>query len=101
MDSVTAAEDMDELLSSLEGELSRMLTGKKEYLGYEELDEFLNKCDTDSFLARRILRFWKDLEKSLSDKEMTGPAFEKLKSTADELLYKLRKDLNSNNAKEE
>ncbi len=98
--SVTSASDIDELLSGLEGELSKMLTGRKEYMGYEELDEFLDQCKTDSFLARRILRFWRDLEQSLSDKEITGPAFEQLKSTADELLYKLRKDLNSHDEKE-
>ncbi len=98
--SVTSAGDIDELLSGLEGELSKMLTGRKEYLGYEELDEFLDQCNTDSFLARRILRFWRDLEQSLSDREITGPAFEKLKTTADELLYKLRKDLKSNDEKE-
>ncbi len=98
--SVTSASDLDELLSGLESELSKMLTGKKEYLGYEELDEFLNKCDADSFLSRRILRFWRDLEQSLSDREITGEAFEKLKNNADELLDKLREDLNSNDEKE-
>lgn len=98
--SITSASDIDELLSGLENELSRMLTGKKEYLGYEELDDLLNQCNTDSFLARRIMRFWKDLEQSLSDREITGPAFEKLKTTADELLDKLRNDLNSNDEKE-
>lgn len=98
--SVISACDLDELLSGLESELSRMLAGRKEYLGYEELDEFLNRCDTDSFLSRRILRFWKDLEQSISDREITGPAFEKLKTDADELLRELRKDLNSNDEKE-
>ena len=98
--SVTDASDLDELLSGLESELSKMLTGKKEYIGYEELDAFLNECDADSFLSRRILRFWKDLEQSLSDREITGQAFEKLKTTADELLEKLREDLNSNDEKE-
>ena len=98
--SVTSASDLDELLSGLESELSKMLTGKKEYLGYEELDEFLNRCDADSFLSRRILRFWKDLEQSLSDREITGKAFEELKNNADELLDKLRDDLNSNDEKE-
>ena len=98
--SVTSAKDIDELISGLENELSILLTGKKEYLGYEELDEFLNNCDTDSFLARRILRFWRDLEKSLSGKEITTKDFEQLKITADELLYKLRKDLRLNEEKE-
>ena len=95
LSSVKGAEDIDELLSGLESELSTMLMGKKEYIGYEELAEFLDQSGTDSFLARRILRFWRGLEQSLSDKEITGPAFIKLKSTANELLYKLRKDLNS------
>ena len=98
--SVSSAQDMDELLSGLESELSRMLTGKKEYLGYEELDELLNKSSVDNFLARRILRFWRDLEQSLSDRETKGSVFKKSKSTAEELLYKLRKDLKSNNEKE-
>ncbi len=93
--SVANASDIDELLSGLESELSKMLTGRKEYLGCEELDELLNQCNTDSFLARRILRFWRDLEQSLSDREITGTAFEKLKATSNELLYKLRKDLKS------
>ncbi len=100
LSSVAGSSDIDELLTVLEGELSRLLTGKKEYLGYEELDELLGRRSTDSFLARRILRFWRDLEQSLSDKEVTGPAFEELKSTADELLYKLRKDLITNHEKE-
>ncbi len=100
LESVAGSSDIDELLSVLEGELSRLLTGKKEYLGYEELDELLDRRSTDTFLARRILRFWRDLEQSLSDREIPGPAFEKLKSTADELLYKLRKDLTANNEKE-
>ena len=98
--SVANSEDIDELLSGLESELSKLLSGKKEYLGYEELDDFLKRSNTDNFLARRILRFWRDLEQSLSDKELTKPAFQKLKSTAEELLYKLRKDLKSNNEKE-
>ncbi len=99
--SIADAKDIDELISGLENELSILLTGKKEYLSYEELDEFLNNCDTDSFLARRILRFWHNLEKSLSGKEITNKEFEQLKSTADELLYKLRRDLRLNNEKEE
>jgi hypothetical protein len=93
--SVTSAEDMDELLSGLENELSRTLTGKKEYLGYEELDELLSRMNTDSFLARRILRFWRDLEQFTTDREINGSAFNNLKSTAEELLYKLRNDLKS------
>lgn len=98
--SVAGSSDIDELLTVLEGELSRLLTGKKEYLGYEELDELLDRRNTDSFLARRILRFWRDLEQSLSDREISGPAFEKLKTIADELLSKLRKDLKTNYEKE-
>ena len=93
--SVGSAEDMDELLSGLETELSQTLTGKKGYLGYEELDEFLNDKNTDSFLARRILRFWRDLEQFTSDREVKSSVFKKQKSTAEELLYKLRKDLKS------
>ena len=91
--SVTSAEDLDELLSGLENELSLMLSGRKEYMGFEELDEFLNRCDTDSLLARRILRFWKDLEGSISEKEITQQSFEKLKRNAGELLLELKRDL--------
>lgn len=91
--SVTSAEDLDELLTGLENELSVLLSGKKEYMGFEELDEFLNRCDTDSLLARRILRFWKDLESSISEREITEQAFLKLKRNAGELLLELKKDL--------
>jgi len=94
--SVVGAEDLDELLTGLENELSVLLSGKREYLGYEELDEFLNRCDTDSLLARRILRFWKDLEGSISDKELSGQTLIKLKKDAGELLEQLKRDLSSN-----
>jgi len=93
--SVSSAEDMDELLSGLETELSQALTGKKGYLGYEELNEFLNEKNTDSFLARRILRFWRDLEQFTSDRETKSSVFKRHKNIAEELLYKLRKDLKS------
>jgi hypothetical protein len=98
--SVNGASDLDELLSGLENELSRLLTGRKKYLGFDELDDFLNSCGTDSFLARRILQFWKDLEQSVSEKEIKDEAFNKLKATALELLSELRRDLNSNNKKD-
>ena len=91
--SVTSAEDLDELLTGLENELSVMLSGRKEYMGFEELDEFLNQCDTDSLLARRILRFWKDLEGSISEREITKQSFDKLKRNAAELLLELKQDL--------
>jgi len=93
--SVGSAEDLDELLSGLETELSQTLTGKKGYLGYEELDELLSDKNIDSFLARRVLRFWRDLEKFSSDRETKSSVFKKYKSTAEELLYKLRQDLKS------
>ncbi|MEA3265682.1 MAG: hypothetical protein U9P42_01890 [Candidatus Fermentibacteria bacterium] len=98
--SVAGSSDADELLTVLEGELSRLLTGKKQYLGYEELDALLDRCNIDSFLARRILRFWRDLEQSLSDREISESAFGELKTIAEELLYNLRKDLKSNYEKE-
>lgn len=93
--SITSAEDLDELLTGLENELSVMLSGRKEYMGFEELDEFLNMCDTDTLLSRRILRFWKDLEGSISEKDITKAAFEKLKRNAEELLEELKQDLSS------
>ncbi|HOP26807.1 MAG TPA: hypothetical protein PKX02_06345 [Candidatus Sabulitectum sp.] len=93
--SVTAAEDLDELLTGLENELSLLLAGRREYLGFEELDDFLNECDTDSLLARRILRFWKDLENSIGERELSPQNFDKLKKTAGELLAELKRDLDA------
>lgn len=91
--SVTSARDLDELLTGLENELSLLLSGKREYMGFEELDEFLDRCDTDNLLTRRILRFWKDLESSITEREITEPSFRKLKETAGELLEELKRDL--------
>ncbi len=98
--SVLEAKDVDELLSGMETELSQILTGGKSYLGYEELDEYLNNCNVDSFLSRRILRFWRNLEISLSEKEITILAFIDLKKTANELLEKLKKQVESHKEKE-
>ncbi len=94
--SVTSARDLDELLTGLENELSLLLSGKKEYMGFEELDEFLDQCDTDNLLTRRILRFWKDLESSMTEREITDSSFKNLKATAGELLEELKRDLEGN-----
>ena len=93
LSSVTDAEDLDELLSGLESELSLLLSGKREYLGYEELDELLDLKDVDTLLARRLLRFWKDLELGISDKDSTGTGFTRIKTTAEELVAELKEEV--------
>lgn len=89
LSSVSGAEDLDELLSGLESELSRLLSGRREYLGYEELDELMDQKDINTLLARRVLRFWKDLELAISDRELSAGGFLKVKKTAEELVSEL------------
>jgi len=88
--SVATAKDIEELLNRFEGEASVLLTGSRRYLGYEELQDCLEKADT--FLARRILRFWKDMEQHLSGREPGREEFEALRETAVQLIRELAED---------
>ncbi len=100
MSSIAEAEDMDELMSGLENELSVLLSGSRNYLGFEELDKLLSDSDSDTLLARRVLRFWKDLETSMSEKEVSSAAFSRMKKTAQELISELNEDMKKNGKEE-
>lgn len=61
-ESLESSKDPEELLSSFEARVSRILTGRRRYLGYEDLVECLESRGTPTLLARRVLRYWRDLE---------------------------------------
>lgn len=91
--SVTEAIDAEELLTAMESEASRMLTGSRRSMGAEELCEALDDAGVDNILSRRFQRHWKDLELSLSGRTLSQEQLANLKGTSTELLEELAADL--------
>ncbi len=91
---INDAQDPEELLTALEYEFSKLLTGSPCYMGSEELDEALDARDTDNLLKGRLLRQWKDIELMLSGRKISAEQLERLKHTCIELIQELSADLN-------
>jgi hypothetical protein len=89
IESAASAGNLEQLLERFEAELSRILTGRREYLGCDELADRLDEKRVDTLLSRRVQRFWKDLERYISDREPGSEAFENLRDTAVQLLAEL------------
>lgn len=93
MESPATAENLEQLLERFEAEISRILTGRREYLGCDELADRLDERRVDTLLSRRIQRFWKDMEGYISDREPGSEAFETLRDTAVQLLSELDREV--------
>lgn len=91
---IREAHDTEELLTALEYELSKLLTGSPSYLGSQELDEALEDREIDNILSGRLLRHWKDIEMVLSGREISAEKLVRLKLTSIELIQELSDDLN-------
>jgi hypothetical protein len=87
--SLPGAADSEELVTAFESALSMRLRGRRGYLETEELSELLDDRGVDSLLARRIVRFWKDTERLLTGVEPAGEAFQRLRTTALQLIEEL------------
>ena len=90
---VEEVSDTEELLTLLERELSRMLTGTSSYMGYEELAEAMEERGVDSILSRRILRHWKDIEMSLSGRGTSREGLRRFRRNTMEVLQDLSSEL--------
>lgn len=95
-ESVASAGNPEELLNRFEGELSRLLTGGKEYLGCEELADCLDNREIDTLLSRSIQRLWKDLEQAISGREPGSEAFLALRERAVQLIRELARETGEN-----
>ena len=95
MKDINDAQDPEELLTALEYEISKLLTGSSCYMGSEELNEALDARDADSILKGRILRQWKDIELMLSGRKISTEQLDRLKCTCIELVQELATDLDS------
>ncbi len=95
IESVATARNMEQLMERFEGELSRVLTGRRGYLGCDELADRLDEKAVDTLLSRRIQRFWKDLEAQISDREPEGGRFEALRDAAVQLSAELDEEIKS------
>lgn len=93
VESPATAENLEQLLERFEAEISRILTGRREYLGCDELADRLDERRVDTLLSRRIQRFWKDMEGYISDREPGSEAFETLRDTAVQLLSELDREV--------
>lgn len=94
--SVAAAENSEELLNRFESELSRLLTGGREYLGCEELADCLDNREIDTLLSRSIQRLWKDLEQAISGREPGREGFLALRERAVQLVGELARETGKN-----
>ncbi len=92
---INDAQDPEELLTALEYEFSKLLTGSPCYMGSEELDEALDARDTDNLLKGRLLRQWKDIELMLSGRKISAEQLDRMKHTCIELVQELSADLDS------
>jgi hypothetical protein len=90
--SVGSAENPEELLNRFECELSKLLTGGREYLGCEELADRLDDREIDTLLSRSIQRLWKDLEQAISGREPGREAFLALRERAVQLIGELARE---------
>ncbi len=95
-DSVASAGNPEELLNRFEGELSRLLTGGRKYLGCEELADWLDNKEIDTLLSRSIQRLWKDLEQAISGRELGSEAFLALRERAVQLVGELARETGKN-----
>lgn len=94
--SVASAENPEELLNRFEGELSKLLTGGREYLGCEELADRLDNKEVDTLLSRSIQRLWKDLEQAISGREPGSEGFLALRERAVQLIGELARETGKN-----
>ena len=92
-DPVESAENLEELLDRFEENISRMLTGKRQYLGCEELADCLDNREIDTLLSRSIQRFWKDLEQLISGREPGSETFLAMRERAVQLLQELKREI--------
>lgn len=90
--SVASAENPEELLNRFECELSKLLTGGREYLGCEELADHLDSREIDTILSRSIQRLWKDLEQAISGREPGSEGFPALRERAVQLIGELARE---------
>lgn len=90
--SIASAENTEELLNRFERELSKLLSGGREYLGCEELADCLDNREIDTILSRSIQRLWKDLEQAISGREPGREGFLALKERAVQLVEELSKE---------
>lgn len=90
---LSAAVDSEELMTAFEAALSTWLRGRRGYLESSELSELLEEKGVESMLSRRIVRFWKDIERLLTGREPSPDVFGRLLSTALQLIDELKEDL--------
>ena len=86
---VSDARDPYELLSALESQLSRMLTGEEGYIDGRELDRLLSARGVDRIAARSVVSCWKRVEALVSG--TSGLSHEDLREEAVEVVKRLEK----------
>lgn len=90
---IAEVNDVEELLTAFGDRLSEMLTGSVSYMGSQELDEALDENTIDSLISRGLLRHWKDLELTLSERTAKAEHLERLKYKTLELVRELEAEL--------
>ena len=90
---LTATTDSEELMTAFEAELSGLLRGRRGYLESEQLSELMGEREVSSMLSRRVVRFWKDMERLLSGREPSSEEFGRLRDTAVQLVDELEGEL--------
>lgn len=84
------ASDAEELLTSFESELSRILTGKRKPLGPDGIADLLEDRGASQILQRRLVRHWRDLEQMMAGREVRQADLEKARKTCLEIIDEVR-----------
>lgn len=84
------ATDAEELLTSFEAALSRILAGKAKPLGPDGIADLLEDRGASQILQRRFIRHWRDLEQMMAGGEIRQTDLDKARKTCLEIVEEVR-----------